>query len=369
MNIVLYLFIYVVVLGCFFLTRKNTPRIRLAYIVLVLAALTLESSLRGLSVGSDTLNYYNMFISSQDVTWRELWENFYLRYLFNEGTFDEGFSIYNKLVITFTDNFQLYLFISALFFFIPFGMLLYRYAKTSWELLFIFVFYVSLFNMIAMSGVRKEMALGLSILSLLFYYDKAYLKAAIVLAIGTTIHMSILLILLVPIVGLIPFKIQRILHLAIFFFIPYVISNTAELIVNMADVLDNEKYRQYGESEAQGGAWTFVILMELLSLFCLIAFWFVKLKKEVVTKYFYPMLPLMTFFAPFILQSGSMIRISQYFHFYILLLLPAAIEVSVNKKAIKPLNVLLMVALMLLALKSSSLHYVFFWQESTYNMY
>lgn len=366
MNIVLYLFLYVIVLGCFFITRKNTPRIRLIYIVLVLTALTLESSLRGLSVGSDTLNYYYYFENVKYTSWEEILHHFYLRYVFNDGTFDEGYSVYQKLFQLLSGDFHLFLFTSALFFFVPFGLLLYRYTKTNWELLFIFVFYVSLFNMIAMSGVRKEIALGLSILSLLFYYDKAYLKAAIALAIGTTIHMSILLIVLVPLVGLLPLKIQRTLHLAIFFMIPYVISNTADLIVNMADVLDNEKYRQYGESEAQGGAWTFVILMELLSLFCLIAFWNVKLKKEIVTRYFYPMLPLLTFFAPFILQSGSMIRISQYFHLYILLLLPVAIELSINKKEIKPLYAFLIVVLILLAMKSSTLDYVFFWQEKVY---
>ena len=267
-----------------------------------------------------------------------------------------------KFIQLFSNNFQFFLFICALFFFIPFGKLLYIFTTDNRQLTFVFIFYVALFNMIAMSGVRKEMALGLSILFFLYYVEKKYIKMTLALIVGVSIHMTTLLILLVPLINIFPKKWLRYIHIAAFAAIPIVLSAMGPMLVLMADFIDNEKYAQYGEGASEGGAGTFFLLIELLSLLCLWAFRKINIKDDKILCNMYAMLPLFTIFAPLIQHSGSMIRISQYFHLYLLVLVPYAVECLYKKVGLQIVYIVLSVILIILSMRTSTEDYYFFWQ-------
>lgn len=363
MNILYFFYPVIIFIGFFFLKVGDTEKTRRAYICIILTLLTLESCLRGVSVGSDTENYLDWWKSVKYISWSQIFTDFYVRYSYNDGTNDVGFEIYTKALQVLSDNFQYFLLVSALCFFIPFGMLLQRYIKKMYQLIFIFIFYVSLFNPIAMSGVRKEIALGFTILAFLYYTDKKYLKMLIVLAISTTIHMSTLLFILTPLLGYLRPSKLRIIHIAAFLLIPIVIVLSSSIIVFMGEAVSNEKYADYGRDGAQGGAVVFTFMIELLSLFCFVAFRKVLLERTPLLAKLYIMLPCFTFFAPLITNNGSMIRISQYFHVYLIILIPYAIEELASSTDKKIYYLGMAFVLMLLALFNNSSDYCFFWQD------
>lgn len=363
MNILYFFYPVIILLGGLFLRLGDTDKNRRIYIIIMLLLLTAESCLRGVSIGSDTENYYYWWELIKSTKWSEIFTDFSSRYILNDGTDDVGFNVYTKVLQLLSGNFQYFLLVSALCFFIPLGMLLYRYIDKMYQLMFIFIFYVSLFNPIAMSGVRKEIALGISILAFLYYVDKKYVKMFLAVAIGTTIHMSTLLFMLVPILGFLRPRFLKALHVVTFFLIPIVIAASSAIIVFMGESVGNEKYIEYGLHGSQGGAMTFVILIEMLSLFCLVAFWRVNLSNDKMLSKLYIMLPCFTFFAPLITNNGSMIRISQYYHVYLLVLLPMAVGYFSRGKNKGSYYVLMAVVLIVLALATRSGEYYFFWQD------
>ena len=350
-------------LGLIIRFNGDTPSNRSRYIWIMILVLIAESSLRGLSVGADTTNYYYYFYDINNTSWREILRSFFYRYALNRGTYDIGYNILQKVVQIISKDFSFFLFVSSLFFFIPFGILLNRYTQSFAQLFFIFVLYVALFNMIAMSGVRKEIALGFSIMFFLYYVDKKYFKALLCLFLGMTIHFTTLLIALIPIICLLSEQQIKLVHLVSFLLIPIVLTFSGPILIMMADAVDNEKYRAYGEVAARGGAIVFVTLMELLSLFCLLAYWKTPLTEKPVLKPLYAAAPLFTIFAPLIMHNGTMIRISQYFHIYLLLLIPYAIDrLFFRERRLVYLG--LIVILIILALMTSSMEYYFIWNDN-----
>lgn len=365
MRIQFFLFFFIIFIGYIYNCLGDNEENRKQYIIIILSLLIGESCLRGLSVGSDTLAYHWWFEYYEDMEWNRIFTNFVNRYIYFQINDDIGFGIYMKLVHIFSHNFSFFLFISALFFFIPFGILLYKYTDKIQQLTFVFVLYVSLFNPIAMSGVRKEISLGFAIVAFLFYVEKKYIYSIIILLIGATIHESILLVLLVPILDLFSGKWIFISHVISFFLIPFIIYSSGTLLLMMGGIAKNERYQKYGLQEAQGGAWTFFIFIELISLFCLISFCKKILKDDnTFFKKLYIMLPLFTIFAPLIKHSGSMIRISQYFHIYIVLLIPYAIDIYFNKNNRKYIYIALIVLLISMSYMAGWSNYTFIWQDN-----
>lgn len=349
--------------GWFFSSQGNTPKNRRSYIIFMMVLLTMESCLRGLSVGSDTANYYYTFNSAGAEHWIYIWQAMKERYIEMTGTEDVGFVVYNKLIYMLWPNFSFFLFISALTFFVPFGRLLNKYTKDFSQLIFIFVLYVVLFNMIAMSGVRKEIALGFTVWAFMYYVEKDFRKCAICVLLGTMIHMTTLLFLLIPAIGLLQKKYLRFLHISAFALIPVVIAFSGPIILLMAETSGNEKYSVYGEGQAQGGAMTFTLLIEMISLFCLYTFRKIDFSKQIFMSKLYIMLPCFTFFAPLITNNGSMIRISQYFHLYIVLLLPYAVDMYFGNNR-KLIYVVLIIVLLMLNFSTGYEPYNFIWNEN-----
>lgn len=363
MDIKAILFFAVFLGGFIFSSKGNTSKNRKHYIIFMMVLFTMESCLRGLSVGPDTANYWYSFHNDGKEEWRYIWQAMIERYIDLTGTEDIGFKVYNKIIYMIWPNFSFLLFISALTFFVPFGVLLNKYTKDFSQLIFIFVLYITLFNMIAMSGVRKEIALGFTVWAFIFYVDNNYKKCAICVFLGTMIHMTTLLFLLIPFIGLFK-KRLRLLHISSFALIPIVIAFSGSIITLLAETSGNEKYLAYGKDVADGGAVTFTLLMEAISLFCLYVFRKIDLSKQTFMSNLYIVLPCFTFFVPLITNNGSMIRISQYFHLYIVLLLPYAIDLFFGKNNRNLMYIVLIMVLLILSYSSGYDPYTFIWNDN-----
>lgn len=359
---------FVIVLGIVF-SQRDTSKNRRWYIILSSFILLLVAALRSPeymtnTYNIDTLNYRGYFEQVFDMDWSEFQRLFYLRYIAGADDFDVGFLALNKLISLFTHEFWLYSLIADLIFFVPFGLLLYRYCTKSSQIMFAFVFYISLVQIFFLGGARQMFSLGFDLMALLAVIDKKRIRAIIFFLIGMTIHFSSLLFAL-PLLAIwfdLKPNLLKVLHSICFIVFPVVLAFPNQMIQFMGNTVGMEKYAEYGANAVRGGSETFIFLIELLSLFCLLSIKRNDLANSRTLRYFYVMAPLLTFFAPLIISNGSMIRISLYYHLFLTLLVPFAIDCAFSKANRNIAYIAAIGALSLLSLSGGGLTYYFFWQ-------
>ena len=296
--------------------------------------------------------------------WNEFQRLFYLRYITGADENDVGFLALNKLISLFTHEFWLYSLIADLIFFVPFGIILYRFCTRTSQIMFTFIFYISLVQIFFLGGARQMFSLGFDLMALLAVIDKKRIRAIIFFLIGLTIHFSSLLFAL-PLLAIwydLKPRTLKTLHAVCFVVFPVVLMFPNQMIQFMGNTVGMEKYAEYGAIAVQGGSETFIFLIELLSLFCLLSIKRNDLANSQTLRYFYVMAPLLTFFAPLIISNGSMIRISLYYHLFLTLLVPFAIDCAFGKKNSGAVYAIAIGALSFLTLSGGGITYYFFWQ-------
>lgn len=361
MNIKAILFFIIILLGILFGNGEDSKgQKRKWYIIIIITLLIFESGLRSVSVGPDTRGYFYDFLSVRHQTWTDVLSSFKTIYVEGEGK-DIGYLIIMKLAQTVSSDFNVFLFLCALIFFVPLGIILYRYSSHILQMVFAFSLYVALFHIIALSGIRQQIATGFTFMALLQLGKNHNWKAVLLIVLGSFVHISALIFLIVPFVRIVCPRWVKTIHLLSFATIPFAIVFAGVILLFMASFLANEYYATYGESESSGGAYTYVIMMELLSLFC-----FIVLKKESIQNdsnlgLLYTTLPWATMTVPLISLNGAMIRIGQYFTLYMMLLMPKAIDSMF--KSISTRRYLYFCLIAILVIMGGGFHYCFFWQE------
>jgi len=369
MKINFFLIPFVIILGLLF-ANNNSKSNRRLYIIVCSAVLLFVAAMRSPeymtnTYGIDSANYKNMFENAFDMGWDEFFATFYMRY-FGRGAneYDIGFVAFNKIIGLFTSDFAIFSLLADLLFFIPFGIILYRYSTNIFGIMFAFVYYVSLIQIYMIGGGRQMFAIGLDMMALLAIIDGKKLCAGIFFFLGFTIHASSLLFL-APLIMVwygLKAKTLKQLHLICFIVFPIVLMMPNQIIAFMGEAAGSEKYAEYGRHAVQGGANVFLYLMELLSLFCLIV---IKKKNMLHNKniaIFYVMLPFLSLFTPLISANGTMIRIALYYSIFMTLLVPYSIECWKGNSD-RPLTYMFAIgALSLLALMSGGMTYYFYWQ-------
>lgn len=367
MDIRIYLFSTVLLLG-FVFSLNNTNKKTKWYVILITLLLILDSSLRHLSIGPDTSTYYMFFNDVQLESWSDIFKSFGDTYLRGEGK-DPGYSLLVKTFQLFSTDFNLYLFVIASWFFIPLGIILYRFSTHIFQLVFAFVLYIALFRIIALSGIRQQIATGFTFIAFIYFQKKQYKKYFIAIFLGSFIHISLLLFLLLYLVNVFVDKKIKILHWLTFLSVPLVIIFANIIVLFMASFIKNDYYSDYGLKEMSGGAQTYVGLILLISFSCLLF-----LKKDFFNnnynnKVFYSNLPLLTFFSPLIMLDGSMIRMGQYFTIYLMLLIPFLFDYITKKGSLRIYLYSFSIVLIILFSLSTPTKYYFFWEHvSFYNI-
>lgn len=368
MHINLILIPFVIILGLI-MGSNDTPKNRKWYIILCSAVLLFVAAMRSpewmtYTYNIDTLNYQGYFENAIAMDWGEFWHAVVLRYAGIDNDADVGFMGLQKLIGLLTDDFYIYSLIADLLFFVPFGMILYRYTTSMKQIIFAFIFYISLVQIYFLGGARQIFAMGFDLMALLAIIDRKKLLTVLLFLVGVSIHFSSILFA-VPLL-MIWFKtnprLLKLLHVVCFALFPIVLMMPNEIIVFMGEASGWEKYAAYGEGAIQGGASTFIILIEALSLFCLFAIRQRDLVKSETMKNFYVMAPLFTLLAPLIRANGSMTRISLYYYLFLTLLVPYAIDCAFKKGDNKLAYVLAIGALSFLTVMGGGMRYFFYWQ-------
>jgi hypothetical protein len=153
-------------------------------------------------------------------------------------------------------------------------------------------------------------------------------------------------------------KFYKSIHLFSILSIPLVLGGARLIVGFMASLMTSDYYMGYSKAEGSGGGITYIILMELLSLFCFIAIKKDYILKNDILSYLYINLPLLTIFVPLVMIDGTMIRIGQYFTFYMMLLFPYAIDLTLGKKSRIPMY-LTMIILLIFYMTQNPIKYEF----------
>ena len=176
MHINVFLIPFVIILGLL-LSEKDNNNHRMLYIVICSTVLIFVAAMRNpewmtYTYAIDTLKYEEAFESSFYIQWSDLWSRFQARYFYHTEEYDIGFIVLNKIIGLFTHSFQVYSLLADLLFFVPLGILLYRYSTSILQIIFAYVFYIALIQVFLFGGARQIFAIGFDLMALLAMLDK-----------------------------------------------------------------------------------------------------------------------------------------------------------------------------------------------------
>lgn len=360
---------FIIIFGLFLLKTKNRNA-KLIYISTVSSVLLFFASMRDPywlteRYEIDTKEYKENFERVREYDWDEIWQNFLLRYYYEDTEADIGYMGLVKVVGYLTDDFNIFSLLVDLLFFIPFGIILYRYTDSILQIMFAFLFYIALIQTFLLGGARQIFAIGLDLISLLLLIDRKYILSIILFSLGITIHFSSFLFgfpLLLIWINLKPSTLKCV-HYISFILFPIALVIPNQIIYFMGEFSGIEKYAKYGSGQIQAAGITFIALIELLSLFTLITIKKIDMVRSKKIRIFYVMLPFLTLFAPLIYSNGSMIRIALYFYLFLTLLVPYGIDCGFKYNR-NYMYFIAITSLSLLILKSNEMEYHFVWENS-----
>lgn len=359
MNISFILNLVVVAFGLLFLRNSNTNR--KVYICICFALLVFVNAFKSLNVGSDTQTYYIKYIECNMLSWSEIWNDFVRTYRYGQGDFDVGYTVYTKFVQIFSKDFIFFLLFSSMLYVIPLGIILYKYCDTIIELMFAFVFYITLIYNGGSMLSRQQIATVFLFMSFLCVLKDRYFWSFVLIGIAYFMHKSSVIFVVVPLIARFAPKITKPLHAFAFLLIPIAIIFSSQILIFASAFLGSERYASYAETELGGGI-TFVVLMELLSLICYLGFREDYLRQNDFVRKIYIMAPFFTFFAPLILRDGVFIRLSKYFHVFITAMIPLAFGQLFKESSV---NIAFFVVIVILIVYTylGSGQYYFIWQQ------
>jgi len=154
--------------------------------------LWLIAGLRGLTVGVDTIPYYQFFSLVQEAGVKSL-NGVSIVNLFSVNGFENGFTLFTYLIGTLFSSFTTYLLISYGFIYYSF----YRFIKKhSSDYLFSMIIFISLFFFGTMNTFRQALAMGVLAWSFSYILERKLIKYIVLVLLATLIHQSSLLMLI-----------------------------------------------------------------------------------------------------------------------------------------------------------------------------
>ena len=103
---------------------------------------------------------------------------------------DSGYEVFMKLTQYISRKFIFFMFITAILFIVPFGVLVHRYIKTYLGIILSFTIYFSLFTNIVNSFMRQAVVLGIILFAIKFIVSRDWKKYFLVILIAFSIHFS-----------------------------------------------------------------------------------------------------------------------------------------------------------------------------------
>ena len=310
------------------------------------------SGLRDWSVGADTLAYKEYFDETIFLTWGECFSKIYLKYIQGIHFKDPGYLIVMKFFQIFSTNYQMFLIFIAVIFFVPLGLLIYKYSK---EPYLSYILFSSLFySFFAITGHRQTIATSIVVFGgIKLIKKRKLLKFLLLITIASTIHTSVICFL--PFYWISKIRINKVS--LIFYWSLIVISFLFKeqfliLLQQMAG------YEEYSILETAGGG-NFIFLLYMLLIYVTIFYGYFTNNEiiEISTNALF----IAGIFSSLVFLNQSFMRVVQYYSIFIMFLLPQCKYVFIKKNRMY-FKISCSILMILILIKNQP-EYVFFWQE------
>lgn len=179
--------------------RNNNTSIKVnrkSYILFVSIILTFVLGLRGLTVGIDTLNYYNIFMRVTQLN---------IPNLFDGVLYEYGFRLLQFLIGVIFGDYQFLLIVVAIFYISVVSYHVYTYSKRPWFSYILFILYG--FYTFAFSTTRQTIALGFIMIAYEFIHKRQLLKFILFVLAAASFHVTALVF--IPSYWITKFKINK----------------------------------------------------------------------------------------------------------------------------------------------------------------
>lgn len=342
-----------------FINSKHYHNKQKVYIQLCTVILILISGLRHESVGNDTFASMKNFERAINMSWSDVFSDFWLRYLHPNTDWgkDPAEYILYKCLSLVTHDSRIFLFLIAALVLIPVGYFIYKFSNNLVATMFTYVFFtVLLYQYVPNSAVRQPIAMASYLLSLVFLKDKKYFYFVILLLLGSLFHKSVLIgIFILPFVFFNNIRKSYKLSLLIFLIVLLFYNEIGHILVG-----DNEIYGSYLQDSyyASVGSRPINVIL-LFVMFYILGFFYMKSdteQKEHSFEYYGTCLALI--FIPLIWIDPSMLRIIAYFALFVPLFLG---RLSANSHQRMIFLSIIIIVLMLKSFSESK--YGFMWQD------
>lgn len=180
------------------------------FMILVTVQLIIINGFRHIQVGNDTYRYERSFFIARDIN--NLFNLFELDY-------EVGYQLIQKIVTIFTNNFNNWLLIIAVFSFISLALFFKKYSDG------IFMSYILFITMgfydFSFSGIKQSIAITILLWSYKYIIDKKIGKFLICVFIASSIHLSALVFIPAYFIGNLKWKKYHILLVSVMYSVVY----------------------------------------------------------------------------------------------------------------------------------------------------
>lgn len=343
--------ILMIIYGFIILENKKIKNPKKIFVILASVQWIILSGLRHISIGADTMGYKVNFLNIANTDWSLLLKDFVdIIFLGAEGK-DPGYSLFVKITQLFTVNYQVYLIIIALIFFIPLGYFIYKHSKE--PLISYLIFSTLFYSFFAITGHRQTISTALVVfIGYEFILKRRFLSFLILVTIAFTIHKSSLIF--IPFYFLYNFKIKR-FHLIVgLISFAVLMIFRAQYMIFLGDISGYE-YSIYD------GAGTFNFTLLFVSVYIVVILKLpIILANNKKSNHFINSLLIALLLLPLTWVNPSTMRSVQYFSIFLLLIIPG-IVLSFNNTD-RPIVYTVAVVTLLILFLMNLPEYYFYWQ-------
>lgn len=326
------------------------------------------SGLRRWDVGEDTLTYAYMFNREMTLPWSSVWDEFMKKYILQlPGVIDPGYKVFEKVIHIFTKDYQLFLVIVAIIFFVSLALFLYRNSNI--PVLSYALFCSMFYSFYALTGIRQTIATAIVVfLGTEAIKKKKLIRFIILTLLAATIHLSALCFM--PFYWLSKLRITK-QTISIYWFLiglSYIFKNKLLMILQFLI-----GYDQYSEFQAKTSPYTFLGLLLLMGVFVTLFYKQITIKRNYeisenailieeneIGKMAVNALFIAGIFSSLVLINPSCMRVVNYYSLFLMILLPECAQVFTTRS--KRIYVYIcMVILTILLIRNAPVYY-FFWQ-------
>ncbi len=354
----------IVLAGIWFSLESNKSSYetrRRYYVRFIIVILTLQSGLRNWAVGSDTLQYYARWVEVQSTSWFDIFDSFFYG---NEK--DPFYTLFQKIIQVFSENFQIFLIIIAIIFMSALGNFIFKNTSRISHAILAFIIYMGYYyGFYSITGLRQTLATAFVLWSYEYVKKEKIIPFVILVLIGGLFHISALVFLPLYIVSKIKTP-KPVFGAAILGFPFFMIfkNDLAVLFLKFSTLED--RFAAFAEQYHRGGSLILTAFQVALGIYALLI-----IKKVIAiapkTYLMYNTFALALFFLPLQWVNPSAGRIAQYFALIIMVWIPYLIDATAGeslkmRKVLYSFAILGFFVITLFAIEGID-EYKFFWQE------